>query len=60
MFIYLKKIICCQSKHRTVLSLTYWYIYEILVSNYDEFGLDSIITIVEHVLFQIYKKWKKF
>jgi hypothetical protein len=30
-FIYLTKIICYQGKHRTVLSLTYCYIYEILV-----------------------------
>jgi hypothetical protein len=31
MFIYVKKIICCQGKHRTVLSLTYYYIYAIFV-----------------------------
>jgi hypothetical protein len=33
MFIYLKKIVCWQGKHRTVLSLTYYYIYEILEFN---------------------------
>jgi hypothetical protein len=33
MLIYLKKIICYQVKYRTVLSLTYCIIYEILVSN---------------------------
>jgi hypothetical protein len=31
MFIYLKKIIYGQAKHGTVLSLTYCYIYRILV-----------------------------
>jgi hypothetical protein len=30
-FIYLKKSVCWQVKHRTVLILTYHYIYEILV-----------------------------
>jgi hypothetical protein len=31
MFIYLKKIVCWQGKHITVLRLTYYNIYEILV-----------------------------
>jgi hypothetical protein len=55
MFIYLKKNVCWQGKHRTVLSSTYCYIYEILFSNDEESGLVSITTIVPHVLFQTHK-----